>query len=239
MQATFQELLHPTDHDDRKHFFPRSWLLRYPPLQELLQELWSEQCPLEDFSSATTNTLQHHHHQQEHPQQQQHLLETKLCLLELLRQEKDVARWYTNGIPKSYFTYAVGKRLLECNRRIVKSKSMTKRDPSRIRDEIRAICLELKEGTALRSKQNKDQVPLIFIQAQKEEMENNNLNDNHEEKKLADGDYLNKDRMHADDDDDDDDVIEILNEEEIQRLKERMVSTTKYNTTIELDDGPR
>lgn len=88
LDATFEQLRNPTGAENHKLMFPESWLLRYEECVNLLTDVANEK----------------------------KYLEAKKVLIEILKLEKNCKKWYKAGeLPKYYFTFEVGKRLLTGN----------------------------------------------------------------------------------------------------------------------------
>jgi hypothetical protein len=132
----------------------------------------------------------------------QHHMEIKKELIPLLQLEKNAFRWYSNGIAKSFYTHHLTKILL------------ADLDLSLLPSQLQEICQEIQEGHALLSKQNSSGIPLIYIKAQEEFPTNDK--DQDEKSNHNDGDNNSNE--------DDDDEVQILDEEEIQKLKEKILS---------------
>jgi len=203
LHTSLHDLLHPVNMEDRKQYFPRSWLLRHEPIYTWLVSIWNKK----------------HHDNDDSDKEDSTHLPIKKGILRVLQQEKNVFRWYVGGIPKMYFTWAIGKRLMDC-----------KDDTAALQKELQTISFELEEGTALPSKQNKDRVPLIFIQAKQDYDKENDIKE--------DGKKTNHKEASNNDDDDDDDDIQVLGEEEIRQLQQqKRVGRSKPPAAIEVDDG--
>lgn len=179
LNASLQEFLNPPPQSSNI-FFPRSWLLRHPPLQSLLEDI--------------TN----------------HHMEIKKELIQLLQLEKNAFRWYSTGIAKSYFTHHLAKVLGDL-------------DISLMATKLQEICHQLNEAHALLSKQNSSGIPLIYIQAQ-------------QEYPILEKD-LDKSRTHDnnDRDDDDDDEVQVLDDEQVQKLKATVLSSNPTAPIVEVD----
>ena len=181
LNASLHELLHPPPQFS-KLFFPRSWLLRHPPLQSLLEDI----------------TLHH--------------MDIKKELIQLLQLEKNAFRWYSHGIAKSYYTHHLTKVLGDLEISLVANK-------------LQEICHQINEGHALMSKQNSSGIPLLYMQAQM---------DYPTFEKDLDDDKKNHHEKNDNEDDDNDDEVQVLDDEQIQQIKEK-VNSPKPAAPIDID----
>ena len=161
MNATLAELRDPPT-DHQRLMFPKSWLLRHKGCNNLLVQIIDQQKS-----------------------------ETKKVLLKILKMEKNCKQWYNGDLPKYYFTFEIGKRLLAAH---------AKGDPKELETEMGRIHVELQEGTGLSKHQNDNGVPLIFEAAKK--------------------DYGPSDQTAGENTgDDDDDSIVVLDDDQVQQLR--------------------
>ncbi|CAB9506989.1 expressed unknown protein [Seminavis robusta] len=118
--------------------------------------------------------------------------ETKKSLIEFLKKEKDACKWYAaNELPKYWLKFVAGTRMLD---------KYSTGGSAALKGELETLTNEINEAMCLPSKQNKENIPLIFL----------NARDKHQ----------TPGEKAAEEDDDDDDVILVLDESEIRRTSQ-------------------
>lgn len=129
LDATFEQLRNPTGAENHKLMFPESWLMRHEECVNLLTGVANEK----------------------------KYLEAKKVLIEILKLEKNCKNWYKAGdLPKYYFTFEVGKRLLT---------AYQAGDAEALCQEMKAILGETEKGILLWTS---DDIPPILQKAKDE-----------------------------------------------------------------------
>jgi hypothetical protein len=179
LNATYQEMKNPSSAENKRLMFEFSWLLRYEDCAPLLLEIADKQ---------THRT-------------------TKRSLIQLLQKERDAKKWYNNDLPKSWFTFVAGKRILD---------AFAKGGTEALMKELDFLTEEVNEATCLQSQQNKEGIPLIFLNAKDQHQPPTETGD--------------------DNNDDSDDDIKVLDEAEIRRERESILQrSTGENTAAVLE----
>jgi hypothetical protein len=221
---SLDDLLRPTSTSTRTHSmnsisgFGGSWLLMHAALQPTLQTIMTENPKDEVVNNENTTAINN-----------------KRLLLRLLKLEKNARKWYSSGIPKWYFTHELAHRLvplpsvLDTNKPSdshppVASTMTTATKPNssismiRIQQVLETICTEVEEGHSLLAKQDKNQVPWIYIHAQdKFAPKSSSAMASPASGTIAKNNPDNRDDNNIKDDDGDDDII-VLDDEQVRLL---------------------
>ena len=168
---SLDDLLRPCSSATNIGGFDRSWLLKHADLQSTLETIMIQK---------------KHHHQNDKDtlpkdndtDDSTHVnINNKRLLLRLLKLEKNARKWYSTGIPKWYFTLELANRLVPLLTRPVSTDAMDTAESSitpsqthdcvmeRIQVELETICTEVEEGHSLMAKQDKNQIPWIYVHA--------------------------------------------------------------------------
>lgn len=183
-------------------------------------------------------------------------MQSKKLLLRLLKLEKNARKWYSNGIPQWYFTQELTERLvpllssrqvpvdahddmLPASAGLPQQQTLGQGDEvtimSRIEEELEKICTEVEEGHALLAKQDRNQIPWIYVHAKEKygKTQHSSLSPSRPTK--ANKGATKNDDNYDNGDDDDDDVI-VLDDEQVQQLiRPSDTSTTAIAQEIMVD----